>query len=136
MNKQRRNMIKGPLSRRHNYLKNLYTQSSNISSPSSPAPSTIGSDIEMDDSLSQFSAIESASDVLLSGSGAQTDVANMNDFFDSRTQSDIQMDSFENESIVSIEDDVKIPFGDDDLKSDKVLLDWNEIYLIIIWYFD
>lgn len=92
-------MIKGPLSRRHNYLKSLYTQNLSSSSlPSSPSPSlsaSIDSDYEMDDSVSQFSNDDSISfNEITNNSSIQADIASINDFYDARV--DINSPQFEN----------------------------------------
>jgi hypothetical protein len=98
--RQQRRSVKGPLSKRINYLKNLYTQ--NNASSGSGAVSTISdSDIEIMDDLSsigsevttttvgsgaQFSGESSDADLKNNGqidpAAAAEDVANLNDFND------------------------------------------------------
>jgi hypothetical protein len=99
---KRRSGVKGPLSRRVNYLKNLYTQNTNSSSASTISDS----DAELDDTLStvssQFNMSEagaSTAECLLdqtSSSQNNNDVANLNDFYDSNVPMiDIEIQSFE-----------------------------------------
>lgn len=122
MNKQRRNMIKGPLSRRHNYLKSLYTQSSTNSQPSSPSPSlstSTDSDIEMDESSFSISESTSLSEMSPS-SNSQPDIANMNDFYDTNIDMNIQSTENSLESLIDLDEEVKIQFSED-IKIEKVI---------------
>lgn len=89
--------VKGPLSRRVNYLKNLYTQNT------SSASSTIGdSDIELDDASSTVSSQFTMDTTGTSESSSafdqsnSSDVANMSDFYDANTpMMDMEIQSFE-----------------------------------------
>jgi hypothetical protein len=125
---KRRN--KGPLSRRFNYLKNLYTLNT-----SSGASSTISdSDIEMldDGTLSQFDSSSVASvDSLASTSSTNNliaanasaadqsnDIANLTDFYDDTSMpqtpiNDIEIQSFETNPIV-VEEDLKQQFNQEE----------------------
>lgn len=113
-------MIKGPLSRRHNYLKSLYTQSSTNSQPSSPSPSlstSTDSDIEMYES--SFSISESTLSEMSPTSNSQPDIANMNDFYDANIDMNIQSTENSLESLIDLDEEVKIQFSDE-IKIEKV----------------
>lgn len=115
-------MIKGPLSRRHNYLKSLYTQSSTNSQPSSPSPSlstSTDSDIEMDESSFSISESTSLSEMSPS-SNSQPDIANMNDFYDTNIDMNIQSTENSLESLIDLDEEVKIQFSED-IKIEKVI---------------